>query len=73
VVLAASTWVSPLRAAIAVSTAWLAAVWLLAARSGPPDAVLQARAQAAFLALAAASFSIFLVRRRRLHQLRPWR
>ena len=73
VVLAASTWVSPLRAAIAVSLAWLATVWLLAARSGSPESVLQARAQAAFLALAAASFSIFLLRRRRLHQLRPWR
>ena len=73
VVLAASTWVCPLRAAIAVSLAWLATVWLLAARSGSPESVLQARAQAAFLALAAASFSIFLLRRRRLHQLRPWR
>jgi hypothetical protein len=73
VVLAASTWVSPLRAAVAVSSAWLAVIWLLAARSGAPDAVLQARAQAGFLALAAASFSIFLVRRRRLRQLRPWR
>jgi hypothetical protein len=73
VVLAASTWVSPLRAAIAVSLAWLAVVWLLAARSGSPDAVLQARAQAGFLALAAASFVIFLIRRRRLRQLRPWR
>jgi hypothetical protein len=73
VVLAASTWFSPLRAAIAISLAWLAVIWLLAVRSGSPDAVLQARAQAGFLALAAASFSIFLVRRRRLHQLRPWR
>ena len=73
VVLAASTWVSPLRAAIAVSTVWLAAVWLLAARSGSPDAVLQARTQAGFLVLAAASFSIFLLRRRQLRQLRPWR
>ena len=73
VVLAASTWVSPLRAAIAVSSAWLAAIWLLAARSGAPDAVLQARAQAGFLALAAASFVIFLMRRRRLRQLRVWR
>ena len=73
VVLAASTWVSPLRAAIAVSTAWLAVVWLLAARPGSADAVLQARAQAGFLALAAASFSIFLLRRRRLRQLRTWR
>jgi hypothetical protein len=73
VVLAASTWVSPLRAAIAVSSVWLAVVWLLAARAGSPDAVLQARAQAGFLALAAASFVVFLVRRRWLRQLRPWR
>ena len=73
VVLAASTWVSPLRSAIAVSSAWLAVIWLLAARSGAPDAVLQGRAQAGFLALAAASFAIFVVRRRRLRQLRPWR
>jgi hypothetical protein len=73
VVLAASTWVSPLRAAIAVSTAWLAVIWLLAARPGSADAVLQARAQAGFLALAAASLSVFVVRRRRLRQLRTWR
>jgi hypothetical protein len=73
VVLAASTWFSPLRAAIVVSSAWLAVVWLLAARSDSPAAVLQARVQASFLALAAASFVIFLVRRRRLRQLRPWR
>ena len=48
-------------------------IWLLAFRSGAPGVVLQARAQAGFLALAAASFSIFVVRRRRLRQLRPWR
>jgi hypothetical protein len=73
VVLAASTWVSPLRSAVAVSSVWGAVVWMLATRTGSPDTVLQVRAQAAFLALAAASFSIFLVRRRRLYQLRPWR
>jgi hypothetical protein len=73
VVLAASTWVSPLRAAIAVSCAWLAVVSLLATRSGSADALLQAKAQAGFLVLAAASFVIFLLRRRRLRQLRPWR
>jgi hypothetical protein len=72
VVLAASTWVSPLRAAIAVSGGWLAVVWLLAARAGSPGALLQGRAQAGFLALAAASFGIFILRRRRLRQLRPW-
>ncbi|HEX3921033.1 MAG TPA: hypothetical protein VHY31_01955 [Streptosporangiaceae bacterium] len=73
VVLAASTWFSPLRSAVVVSSGWLAVIWLLAFRISSPDAVLQAPAQAAFLALAAASFSVFLVRRRRLHQLRPWR
>jgi len=73
VVLAASTWVSPLRAAIAVSSAWLAVVWLLAARSGSPDAIIQGRGQAGFLVLAAASFVIFILRRRRLRRLRPRR
>jgi len=73
VVLAASTWFSPLRSAIAVSSGWLAVVWLLAARTSSPEAVLQARAQAGFLVLAAASFVIFLLRWRRLRQLRPWR
>jgi hypothetical protein len=73
VVLAASTWVSPLRTAIAVSAVWLGVIWLLAARSGSPDAVLQARTQAGFLAVAVACFVTFLVRRHRLLQLRPWR
>jgi hypothetical protein len=73
VVLAASTWVSPLRSAIAVSSAWLALVSLLATRSGSPDAIIQGRAQAGFLVLAAASFMIFILRRRQLRQLRPWR
>jgi hypothetical protein len=73
VVLAASTWVSPLNAAVAVSAAWLMTVWLLATRSASPAAVLQARTQVAFLVLATASFGIFLVRRRHLRQPRPRR
>jgi hypothetical protein len=73
VVLAASTWVSPLRAAVVVSSVWLAVVWLLATRSGPPGELLQAWAQAGFTLLAVASFVIFLVRRRWLRQVRPWR
>ena len=73
VVLAASTWVSPLRAAVAVSSLWLGVVWLLASRISSPDAVLQGRAQAGFLALAAGSFSVFLLRRRQLRQVRTWR
>lgn len=73
VVLAASTWVSPLNAAIVVSGGWFAAVWVMSARSATPAAMSQARTQVAFLVLAAASFAIFLVRGRRLRQLRPWR
>jgi hypothetical protein len=73
VVLAASTWVSPLNAALAVSAAWVAVISMLAFRISSAGAVLQARAQAGFLVLAAASFGVFLLRRRRLRQLRPWR
>lgn len=73
VVLAASTWVSPLNAAVAVSVGWLVTVWLLARRLDSPAVVLQAELQLAFLVLAAASLGIFLVRRRHLRQLRTWR
>ena len=70
-VLALSTWTSPLRAAIGVSAAWLVVVLLLVTQAGSPDAVLRARFQACYLLLAAASGVIFLVRRRRLRELRP--
>ena len=73
VVLAASTWVSPLSAAASISAAWLLAVWQLAATRSDSAVVLQARVQVAFLVLTAAAFVIFLVRGRRLSQLRPWR
>ena len=73
VVLAASTWVSPLNAATAISAAWLLAVWMLGANRSDTAVVLQARVQAAFLVLTAAAFAVFLVRGRHLSQLRPWR
>jgi hypothetical protein len=72
-VLALSTWTSPLRAAIAVSAAWLVVVWLLMAQAGSPDAVLRARFQLCYLVLAAVSSVIFLARRRHLRELRPRR
>jgi hypothetical protein len=72
VVLAASTWVSPLNAATTVSAAWLLAVWLVM-RAYSPTVVLGARIQVAFLVLAAASFCIFVVRGHHLNQLRPRR
>ena len=73
VVLAASTWTSALRAAIAVSAVWLAVVWALVAQSGSADVVLHARFQAGYLVLALASSVIVLVRRFRLRELHPWR
>jgi hypothetical protein len=72
VVLAASTWISPLNAATTVSVAWLLAVWLVK-RAHSPTVVLEARIQIAFLVLAAASFCIFVVRAHHLSQLRPRR
>jgi len=48
-------------------------VWLLMARSGSPDAALRDRFQLGYLALAAASLAIFLVRSRHLRELRPRR
>jgi hypothetical protein len=72
VVLAASTWISPLNAATTVSVAWLLAVWLVK-RAHSPTVVLEARIQVAFLVLAAASFCVFVVRAHHLSQLRPRR
>ncbi len=73
VVLALSTWMSPLRSAIGVSLAWLAIVWFLVAQAGSPDAVLQARFQAGYVVLAMASIAVFFVRARHLRELRPRR
>jgi hypothetical protein len=72
-VLAASTWTSPLRAAIVVSAAWLVGVTLLVERSGSPDELARARLQVCIAALAAAAALIFLLRRGRLRELRPRR
>jgi hypothetical protein len=72
VVLAASTWVSPLNAAMTVSAGWLLAVWLVR-RAYSPTVLLGAPTQAAFLVLIAASFCIFVVRRHHLSQLQPRR
>lgn len=72
VVLAASTWVSPLRAAAAVSVAWVAVVWSLV-HAESAHTLLQAQAQVGFLVLAASGFVILLLRQRQLRELRPWR
>jgi hypothetical protein len=74
VVLAASTWISPLLAAVGVSSGWFVLVWLLATRSSSDEPVLtRSPAQAGFLGLAAIAAVILLLRQRRLGELRPWR
>jgi hypothetical protein len=73
VVLALSTWISPLRAAIGVSLAWLLVVWLLIFRAGSPADAVAARFQAIYVVLAVASIIIFVVRGRHLRELRPER
>jgi hypothetical protein len=72
-VLAASTWTTPLRAAIAVSGTWLVLVSLLAASSVAPDAVGRARWQLVFLALAVVAGAVFVARKGHLRELRPRR
>ena len=72
-VLAASTWVSPLNAAFTVSGAWLLVVGLVVRRTYSAGVVLEPRIQVAFLVLAVGSFCVFLARERHLSQLRPWR
>jgi len=73
VVLALSTWMSPLRATIGVSLAWLFVVWMLMLRAGSPDTVLEARSQAIYVGLAIVSIIVFVVRGRHLRELRPRR
>jgi hypothetical protein len=73
VVLALSTWMSPLRATIGVSLAWLFVVWMLMLRAGSPDTVLEARSQAIYVGLAIVSIIVFVVRGRHLRELRPKR
>lgn len=74
VVLAASTWIAPLRAAIAVSFGWFGLVWVLATSSVPPESVvLRGPVQACFLALSVAGLAVLLLRQRRLCELGAWR
>jgi hypothetical protein len=72
-VLALSTWVSPLRAAITVSSIWLLAIWLTVLHDGTAQAVLHDRYLAGYAALAITSTVVFLTRRNHLRELRPRR
>lgn len=73
-VLAASTWVPPLRAAVAVSSGWFGLILLLATSAHVPESVvLRGPVQASFLVLSVFGVVILLVRQRRLCELGPWR
>jgi hypothetical protein len=72
-VLALSTWMNPLRGAIAISAVWLAVVWLAAAEDRAASSVLQTPFQVFCIVLAVASSSVFLVRGRHVREVRPRR
>jgi hypothetical protein len=73
VVLALSTWISPLRAAAGVSTVWLAAIWLNVLNRGTAHGLLNDRYLVGYLALGVLSSAVFVARRRHLRELRPGR
>lgn len=74
VVLAASTWVAPLSAAVTMSFGWFGVVWVLATTSiSPESVVLRGPVQACFLALSVSGLAILLLRQRRLCELGVWR
>lgn len=72
-VLAASTWISPLRAASAIATGWIALTMLLATGSASPELVMGGEARVVFLVLSVAGVAVLLLRQRRLYELGPWR
>jgi hypothetical protein len=72
-VLALSTWISPLRAAFGVSAVWLAAIWLSVLHTGSAHGLLHDRYLVGYLALGVLSSAVLVARRRHLRELRPGR
>ena len=70
VVLALSTWMNPLTAAVAISVVWIAAVWY-ASTEGAADAVLHSKFQVGYLVLVVVSTGVFFARGRRVREVRP--
>jgi hypothetical protein len=70
-VLAASTWWSPLRAAIAITTGWTLLTWQAGAHGRTVGDLLQPRLQVVYLALTVLSGVIVIVRAGHLRELRP--
>jgi hypothetical protein len=65
-VLALSTWMTPLRGAIAISALWLAGVWLAAAQDATANAVLRTPFQIFYIVLIVLSSGVLLMRGRHL-------
>jgi hypothetical protein len=72
-VLAVSTWMNPLRAAVAISAVWLAGVWSAVIRDGTANAVLHTPFQICYLVLIVVSSAVLLTRVRHLREVRPRR
>jgi hypothetical protein len=72
-VLALSTWINPLRGAVAISALWLAGVWLAAAEDGAAIAVLRTPFQIFYVCLIALSTGVLLTRGRHLREVRTRR
>jgi hypothetical protein len=70
-VLAASTWWSPLRAAIVIATGWTVLTWQAGVNGRTVGDLLQPRLQLAYLTLTVLSGVIVLVRAGHLRELRP--
>jgi hypothetical protein len=70
-VLAASTWWSPLRAAIAITAGWILLTWQVGVTGRTAGDLLQPRLQLAYLGLTVLSGVLVVVRAGHLRELRP--
>jgi hypothetical protein len=68
-----STWINPVRGAVAISALWLAGVWLAAAEDGAANAVLRTPFQIFYICLIALSTGVLLTRGRHLREVRSRR
>ncbi len=69
-VLALSTWMNPLTAAVAISVVWIGAVWR-ASTEGAAGAVLHTQFQVGYLVLVVVSTGVFVARGRHVREVRP--
>jgi hypothetical protein len=72
-VLALSTWMNPLRGAVAISAVWVGVVWSEDAQRRSPSVVLHVPFQIFYIVLAAVASGVFLLRARHLRETRPRR